>query len=111
MTEQELGEKLKQLPFVSRYNKSFHGVLIHNCVNYITEIVNDSLRTVPHLTVKNYKIITLDKDFKQTSSFFDYNKIPIKNTKKIKEELERLTAEIKNAFAKLKLEEIKKDFE
>lgn len=111
MTENELGEKLKQLPFVSRYSKSFHGILIHNCVNYITKIVNDSLRTVPHLTVMNCKIITLDKDFKQTNSFFDYNEIPIRNTIKIQNELERLTAEIKNAFAKLKLEEIKKDFE
>ena len=111
MTEKELGERLQQLPCVSRFSKSFHVVLIHNCGNYITEIIDGSLRTVPHLTVMNYSIITLDKDFKQTSSFFDYNAIPIRNTIKIQNELERLTTEIKNAFAKLKLEEIKKDFE
>ncbi len=111
MTEKELDEILKQLPFVSRYNKSFHGVLIHNCGNYITEIMNNSLYTVPHLTVMNYQIITLDKNFKQTSSFFDYNEIPIRNTKMVEKELERLTTEIKNAYAKLKLEEIKQDFE
>ena len=111
MTEIELGERLQQLPFVSRFSKSFHGVLIHNCGNYITEIIDGSLRTVPHLTVKNYKIITLDNNFNQTSSFFDYNAIPIRNTTKIENELERLSTEIKNAFAKLKLEEIKQDFE
>lgn len=111
MTIEELGERLQQLPFVTRFSKSFNGVLIHNCGNYITEILDDRLRTVPHLTVKDYRIITLDNDFKQTSSFFDYNSIPIRNTKKIQDELERLSAEIKNAFAKLKLEEIKKDFE
>lgn len=111
MTENELDEFLKQLPFVSRFSKSFHGVLIHNCGNYITEIIDDSLHTVPHLTVKNYKIITLDNNFEQTSSFLDYNKIPIKNTKMIEKELERLTTEIKSAFAKLKLEEIRQDFE
>lgn len=111
MTELEIDEILKQLPFVSRFSKSFHGVLIHNCGNYITEIVDSTLHTVPHLTVKNYHIITLDKDFKQTSSFADYNKIPIRNTKMIENELERLTIEIKNVFAKLKLDEIKQDFE
>ena len=56
-------------------------------------------------------IITLDNNFEQTSSFSDYNKIPIKNTKMIEKELVRLAAEIKNAFAKLKLEAIKEDFE
>lgn len=96
MTENELDEYLKQLPFVSRFSKSFHGVLIHNCGNYITEIVDSTLYSVPHLTVMGCSIITLDKDLKQTSSFFDYNKIPIRNTKMIKTELERLTAEIKN---------------
>ena len=100
MTEKELGERLQQLPFVSRFSKSFHGVLIHNCGNYITEIIDSSLRTVPHLTVMGCSIITLDKDFKQTSSFFDYNSIPIRNTKMIEKELERLSTEIKNAFAK-----------
>jgi hypothetical protein len=111
MTETEIDEILKQLPFVSRYNKSFHGVLIHNCGNYITEIMNNSLYTVPHLTVMNYKIVTLDKDFNKTSSFYDYNEIPIRNTKMIEKELERLTTEIKSAYATLKLEEIKQDFE
>jgi hypothetical protein len=111
MTETEIDEILKQLPFVSRFSKSFHGVLIHNCGNYITEIVDSTLHTVPHLTVKNYKIITLDKDFKQTGSFLDYNKIPIKNNIMIEKELERLTTEIKSAYATLKLEEIKQDFE
>ena len=111
MTEKELDENLKQLPFVSKFSKSFHGILIHNCGNYITEIIDDSLHTVPHLTVKGCHIITLDNNFDQTSSFFDYNKIPIKNTKMIEKELERLTTEIKNAYAKLKLEEIKQDFE
>jgi len=111
MTEKELDENLKQLPFVSGFSKPFHGVLIHNCGNYITEIVDSTLHTVPHLTVKNYIIITLDNNFEQTNSFFDYNKIPIRNTKMIEKELERLTAEIKNAYAKLKLEEIKEDFE
>jgi len=111
MTEKELDENLKQLPFVSRFSKSWHAVLIHNCGSYITELVDSTLHTVPHLTVKNYKIITLDKNFKQTASFIDYNKIPIRNTKMIEKELERLTTEIKSSFAKLKLEEIKKDFE
>ena len=111
MSELEIDEYLKQLPFVSKFSKSFHGVLIHNCGNYITEIFDDTLHTVPHLTVMGYSIITLDNNFEQTSSFSDYNKIPIKNTKMIEEELIRLTAEIKNAFAKLKLEAIKEDFE
>ena len=31
MIEKELDEKLQQLPFVTRFSKSFHGVLIHNC--------------------------------------------------------------------------------
>ena len=110
MTVEEIDKFLKELPFFSKFNKSFHGVLIHNCGNYITEIVDDTLYTVPYLTAMGCSIITLDKDFKRTGSFFDYNKIPIRNTKMIEKELVRLTAEIKNAYAKLKLEEIKQDF-
>ena len=65
MSELEIDEYLKQLPFVSKFSKSFHGVLIHNCGNYITEIFDDTLHTVPHLTVMDCRIITLDNNYAQ----------------------------------------------